>query len=292
MEFVKAEKERARLRLALAGPSGSGKTFTALRLAAGIGGRVALVDTEHNTAIKYVDRFEFDVLALDQHDPDMYAQAIALAGKAGYDVLIIDSLTHAWQALLNYVDQVARTKFRGNTWSAWSEGRPKQKRLVDAILAYPGHVIVTMRVKTDWAVESDGGKSRPVRVGLAPEQDKGIEYEFDMLMELNLDHAGHVTKDRSTRFQDRVILEPGEDLGHEMAEWLMDGAEPKPRPKAGTGTETVLYSRAGLLKRLKKLQAEADQLGIEYVVMDEEVSDQEILDEGKRLAAQVNNGKE
>lgn len=292
MEFVKAEKEKAKLRLALAGPSGSGKTFTALRLAAGIGGRVALVDTEHNTAIKYADRFEFDVLALDQHDPDMYAQAIALAGKAGYDVLIIDSLTHAWQALLNYVDQVAKTKFRGNTWSAWSEGRPKQRRLVDAILAYPGHVIVTMRVKTDWAVESDGGKSRPVRVGLAPEQDKGIEYEFDMLMELNLDHAGHVTKDRSTRFQDRVILEPGEDLGREMAEWLMEGAEPRPRPKAETGTGTVLYSRAGLLKRLKKLQAEADQLDIEYVVLDEEVSDQEILDEGKRLAAQVNNGRE
>jgi len=92
---------------------------------------------------------------------------------------------------------------------------------VNAILTYPGHVIATMRSKTEWSIESDGkGKQKPVRVGLAPEQGKGIEYEFDLLLELSPDHIGRVIKDRTGRFQDELLEKPGEAFGKALAEWL------------------------------------------------------------------------
>lgn len=232
--FTKATKEQAKLRLAIFGPSGSGKTFTSLRLATGLGGKVAFIDTERGSASKYADRFNFDVLELDaaHRNIESYCTAINAAQQAGYNILIIDSLTHAWHELLDEVDKLARSKYRGNTWSAWSEGTPKQRRLVDSILGFDGHVIATMRTKTEWTTQDAGnGKTRPVRVGLAPEQGKGIEYEFDLLMELSVDHIGTVIKDRTGKYQDETIKEPDENLGRELAEWLQQGEPIKQKPK-------------------------------------------------------------
>jgi hypothetical protein len=219
--FKRATKSSARLRAALFGPSGAGKTFTALRIAAGLGGAIALIDTERGSASKYADRFGFDVLDLEHAAVASYEGAIAAAARARYPVLVVDSLSHGWQELLQEVDRLAAAKYRGNTWSAWSEGTPKQRALVDAILGYPGHVIATMRSKTEWSVEANGkGKQTPVRIGLAPEQGKGIEYELDLLLELSPDHVGHVIKDRTGKFQDALLEKPGEEFGRALAAWL------------------------------------------------------------------------
>jgi hypothetical protein len=226
-KFKQASKEKAKLRLAIFGPSGSGKTFTSLRLAVGLGGNIAVIDTERGSASKYADRFEFDVLELPKHDITTYVAAISAAQKAGYAVLVIDSLTHGWHELLDDVNQIARARYGGNTWAAWSEGTPKQRCLVDAILGFDGHIIATMRTKTEWIITKDNrGRNKPERVGMSPEQGKGIEYEFDLLMEITTDHIATVIKDRTGRFQDRIIEKPGEDLGQELAEWLADGEPP------------------------------------------------------------------
>ncbi len=228
MAFQRATKTQVKLRLALFGPSGSGKTYTSLRIASGIGGRIAVIDSERNSASRYADRFVFDADTPGDKTIKSYIQAINESAKAGYDVLIIDSLSHAWKELLQEVERLARSKFKGNSWSAWSEGTPMQQTLVDAILSYPGHIIVTMRSKTEWIQEESNGKSKPVRVGLAPEQGKGIEYEFDILLELTTDHLGTVIKDRTGKFQDKTIDKPGEDFGAALRDWLSDGAEPAP----------------------------------------------------------------
>ncbi len=225
-KFSKAMKEKSKLRLAVFGPSGSGKTYTSLRIANGIGGDIALIDTERGSASLYADRFDFDVLELPDYNIDTYVAAINAANKAGYGVLVIDSLTHAWHDLLDEVNRLAKSKYRGNTWSAWSEGTPKQRRLVNAILQFDGHIIATMRTKTEWTTETVNGKSRPSRVGTAPEQGKGIEYEFTLLMELTVDHIATVIKDRTGKFQDNTIDKPGEDFGEALKTWLSTGAEP------------------------------------------------------------------
>ena len=231
MAFKKATKEESKLRCAVFGPSGAGKTYTCLRIAKGMGGNIACIDTERGSASKYANRFEFDVCELEDRTIDGYEKAIKEAGEAGYAILIIDSMSHAWQELLGEIERIAKAKYRGNTWSAWSEGTPKQRQLVDAILDYPGHVLATMRSKTEWSIESgNNGKTKPVRVGMAPEQGKGIEYEFDLLLELSVDHIGNVLKDRTGEFQDKLIDCPGEEFGEQLVTWLADGEPPAPKP--------------------------------------------------------------
>lgn len=232
--FKQASKSQAYLRLAVFGPSGSGKTMTSLRLATGIGGSIAVIDTERGSASKYADRFQFDVAELaDDKSIDTIITTLKGARTAGYNVVIIDSLSHAWKELLEEVDKLAHAKYRGNTWSAWSEGTPKQNKLVDAILSYPGHIIATMRSKTEWVIEQGkNGKGSPVRVGLAPEQGKGIEYEFDVLMEMSVDNIGHITKDRTGKFHGKLIEKPGEDFGTELRDWLGQGEPLPPAPPA------------------------------------------------------------
>lgn len=229
MNFQKASKKEAKLRCAIFGPSGAGKTFTALRIATGMGGNIAVIDTERGSASKYADRFEFDVMELGSPQIDNYVEGIMLAGKAVYDILIIDSLSHGWQELLEEIDRLAKTKYKGNTWSAWSDGTPHQKKLINAILSYPGHIIATMRSKTEWTIAENNGKRTPQRVGLAPEQGKGIEYEFDLLMEMSPDHICSILKDRTGMFQDKMIEKPGEDFGKELIDWLSDGAKVEPK---------------------------------------------------------------
>jgi hypothetical protein len=222
-QFKRATKEQSKLRLAVFGPSGSGKTYTSLRIATGMGGSIAFIDTERGSGSKYADRFTFDVPSVDI---DTYCAAIKAA--SGYEVLVIDSLTHAWQELLAQVDQLAKARYQGNTWSAWSDGTPKQRQLVDALLSFPGHIIATMRSKTEWTTSKDErtGRNKPERVGLAPEQGKGIEYEFDMLIELTADHLATVIKDRTGKFQDKMIDRPSEDFGRELVAWLQDAPPP------------------------------------------------------------------
>ena len=215
------------------------KSLLFLRIATGIGGSIAVIDTEKGSASKYADRFDFDVSELTDPKIENYISLIREA--RGYDILIIDSLTHGWQELLEEVDRIARAKYRGNTWSAWSEGTPKQRSLVNAILSFPGHIIATMRVKTEWTTEKDhNGRTKPIRVGLFPEQGKGIEYEFDLLIQVSTDHIGHVIKDRTGKLQDKLIEKPGEDFGKALNDWLNDGSsadQKKPFEPVAGGSE-------------------------------------------------------
>lgn len=248
--FQKATKKKAKLRLALFGASGSGKTYTALRIAKGLGGKVAVIDSERGSASKYSDRFDFDVVELDEQRIENYIGYINEAEKGGYEVLIIDSMSHAWQELLQEVEKIAQAQFKGNTWSAWSKGTPKQKSLVDALLQFNGHIIATMRSKTEWVIEQSNGKNKPTRVGMSPEQGKGIEYEFDLLIEITPEHYGNVLKDRTGKFQDKTIEKPDEKFGKELAKWLSDGIDAPVKEKiiAHVTTEETVAGFEGTAK--------------------------------------------
>lgn len=227
--FKKAIKRGSYLRIIFSAPSGAGKTYTSLRIAKGIASKmntkIAVIDSERGTAKKYADRFDFDVAELEDASIDSYIKNINEAKNNEYGVLILDSISHAWQTLLEEVEKIAQQKFRGNTFRAWAVGTPKQREFIRAILDYPGHIIATSRAKMEYVIDEDSkGRKEVKKLGLAAEQGKGIEYEFDMLIEMDINHIAHVTKDRTGKYQDEYIECPDEKLGEDLYIWINDGA--------------------------------------------------------------------
>jgi len=229
MAFQKATKKSARLRMALMGVAGSGKTYTALNIAQHLGGPVALIDTERGSASKYSDVFEFDVLELESFSPQMYIDAIKAAEEAGYKVLIIDSLSHAWTGKEGALDQVTRATKRsqsGNTFAAWRDVTPMHNQMVDAIISARVHIIATMRSKTEYVQEKNDktGKINVRKVGMAPIQRDGLEYEFDVVADLDQDNNLLVGKTRCPAIAGAVFPKAGKDIARLLTGWLTDGA--------------------------------------------------------------------
>lgn len=243
MAFRRATKSQSKLRLALCGLAGSGKTFSALAIAAGIAaemrrlghgqGRIALVDTEHESASLYADRFEFDTAPLDNHSPRAYVDTIREAEAAGYDIVIIDSLSHAWSGKNGALEQKDNAAARGgNSWTAWRDITPMHNALVDAMLASRCHLIATMRQKMEYIQTTEGGKTKIEKVGLAAIQREGMEYEFTCVGDLGLDHVLRISKTRldGVLSTGEAFERPGELFAKRVYGWLMSGAVAAPRP--------------------------------------------------------------
>lgn len=214
--FHKATKGNIKIRLGLAGTSGSGKTMTSLAIASYLSKKIAVIDTERGSAARYADLYDFDSCELEEFHPLKYIEAIQMAEKAGYEVIIIDSLSHAWLAELNIVN-ASKNKF-----AAWSPARELERKLIDAIVSCQAHVICTMRVKTVWdlSAKDQYGKVKPEKVGTAPVQASGIDYEFDVFGEINSQHVLKITKSRCPDLQDREFIKPGADVARILALWM------------------------------------------------------------------------
>lgn len=222
--------------MALIGPSGSGKTYTALKLATALvpQGRIAVLDTEHGSASKYAGLFQFDVVELDDFAPENYIAVILAAQRAAYDALVIDSLSHEWVGkggALELVDRIA-AKFKGNSFAAWGEVTPRHNALVEAILASNLHVITTMRAKMEYVIETRDGKAMPRKVGMAPVQRDGIEYEHDVIGEMDSENTLVITKTRCPVLTGTVWTKPGDDLAVILRDWLSDGTPPSAEQQA------------------------------------------------------------
>ncbi|MGX4694607.1 ATP-binding protein [Streptomyces sp. JNUCC 63] len=234
LAFIPATKEQAKARIALTGPTGSGKTYTALVTGTGLGDRIALVDTEHGSAAKYADEFAFDTLPLTTFQPTALVEALAVAAHDGYDVMIVDSLSHFWSGtggMLEQVDNAARRVGAGGSFAGWKEARPLERAMLDALLAYPGHLIVTMRTKTEYVVEADErGRKVPRKVGLKPEQREGIEYEFDIVGDLDHENTLVISKSRAKPLSGTVLHKPGAEFAEAVLGWLKAGKPAKSVP--------------------------------------------------------------
>jgi hypothetical protein len=268
LNFLKAEKSSSFLRLALCGGPGAGKTWTSLALASGLGHHIALLDTERGSARKYAGDFDFDVCELESHHPQQYIDAIVTAYNNGYDVLIIDSLSHAWagkDGALELVDR-ARATGKDNQFTAWRHVTPLHNKLVDTMLRVPMHLIVTLRTKVAYVIEEDArGKHVPRKVGMAPIQREGCEYEFDVIGEL---HSTVLTISKTRlRFLQGLVLEsdprdpitPGRQLGQSIAADLgSQPAVPASPPKVSTPVQQVEPGK------LKQLWVRITQYGVDH----------------------------
>lgn len=241
MQIKKATRQRKKLRVAIDGPSGSGKTYSLLRLAfamrkRGLCSKVLVIDTENESASLYVgespdgEPFEFDTVCLTRFSPTDYTAAIHMGEKAGYDAIVVDSLSHAWigeGGALDLVDQ----KSTGNSWAAWKDVTPLHRRLIDSIIQSPAHVLASMRTKTEWATEkNDKGKTVPVRIGTAAVQREGMEYEFDVYARCDLEHLIKIEKTRCSLLDKASAIKPGLPFWSPLFDWL-EGAAPETAPQ-------------------------------------------------------------
>lgn len=227
--FRKAVKKKAKLRLGIVGAAGSGKSYSSLLIAKGLGGKIAVIDTENGSADLYADIADFDVDTLKApYSIDKYINAIKEAENLGYNTIIIDSLSHAWAGDGGLLDQQGRIADSGkNGFSAWRSITPLHNKLIETILNSDCHIIATMRAKTDYILqENDRGKQMPVKVGLAPVQREGMDYEFTVVFDIDTKHNAVCSKDRTSLFNGQIFT-PSEDTGKVLLEWLDDGAELK-----------------------------------------------------------------
>lgn len=229
LQIKKAVRAQKKIRINIVGPSGSGKTNTALELAKGLGEKVIVIDSEHGRASLFGDLYSFDTIELESLQVEDYLKALELC--SGYDVVVIDSTSHAWDAVNDAV-QVESAKTRGgNSFQTWGKvGTPLYQKLIQTIITHPAHIITTMRVKSDYVMEeyTDGSgktKTKPVKVGLAPKFREGGEYEFDLTGNMDMDHNLIIEKSPPGLGLDgKVINKPSAKLGKQILDWISGGA--------------------------------------------------------------------
>lgn len=240
-EVRKAKRQRRPLKIGLEGLSGSGKTYTALRLAfamrrAGIGSRIVVADSENESAGLYDgveidgEKWEYDVCPLphEAQHPKGYADCYAFLVGQGFDLIIVDSMTHAWRGALNKVDELAARNKGDKFGAGWRVVTPEQEQMMRVLTDTRAHLITTTRVKGEYErVEGANGRDKIKKVGFKADQRDGLEYEYDCVV--RLDPEGHhavVEKVRGcTAMDGRHAPAPGPEFWAPLFAWWLSAPE-------------------------------------------------------------------
>ncbi|MGY5351553.1 ATP-binding protein [Wenyingzhuangia sp. IMCC45533] len=222
MELRKSERKRAKIKMALQAPSGAGKTYSSLLLAEGLVGgdlsKVAIIDTENGSADLYAHLGSYNVVSLTNFSPEEYMKAIQICENASMEVIIIDSLSHSWDFLLDY-----HSSLSGNSFTNWAKITPRHKKLINKILQCEAHIIATMRTKQDYVLNQKDGKYVPEKVGLKAVQREGMDYEFTLVLDLDVKHMVTSSKDRTGLFMDKSAFKISVKTGQEILKWCNSG---------------------------------------------------------------------
>lgn len=247
--FKKACKMKQKLRLLLEGASGSGKTYSALLIAKALGKKIALIDTEKGSASLYDKLADFDTCELTApFTPEKYIAAIVEADKQGYDVLIIDSITHEWSGKGGCLDLQSAL---GGRYQDWAKVTPRHNAFIEAILQSKMHIIATARTKTDYETTNNNGKMKVEKVGLKTEQRDGLDFEFTLVFRLNENHLASATKDRTSLFNGKeAVIDTS--TGEILLNWLNEGADTSAEPVITDG-DTAIYEAVAKCQTVEEL---------------------------------------
>ena len=222
MNFRQAERKQAKIKLAIQGCSGSGKTYSSLLLAFGITNnwkKIAVIDSENGSADLYAHLGAYNVLNLNNNfSPENYIEALAICEKAGMDVIIIDSLSQSWDFLLQ-----CHTEMSGNSFTNWGKITPRQNSFIQRILQSNSHVICTMRTKQDYVLSEKNGRLVPEKVGLKAIMRDGVEYEFTIVLDVDIKHIANASKDRTGLFMGNPDFIISNATGQRILNWCNSG---------------------------------------------------------------------
>jgi hypothetical protein len=227
MQLQKATRKKVKLRLGLSAVSGGGKTYSALLLAKGLVGdwsKIAVIDTENNSASLYSHLGEFNSLELTApYTPERYIQAIKTCEDAQMECIIIDSITHEWDGKGGILE--IHSSMTGNSFTNWSSITPRHQKFIDAILQSKCHVITTVRRKTEYEMTKDGNKTKVEKAGLKEVTREGFEYELTVNFNLDEKHNCTASKDRTGLFMDKPFFTISEATGELIKQWCEEGID-------------------------------------------------------------------
>ncbi|MBV7268947.1 AAA family ATPase [Winogradskyella luteola] len=225
MELRKSERKNAKIKMALQAPSGAGKTYSSLLIAKGLTNedfsKVAVIDTENGSADLYAHLGEYNVLSLKPpFSPESYIEAIDVCLNSDIEVIIIDSISHCWDFLIEY-----HASLPGNSFTNWSKITPRQKAFVNKMLQANTHIIATMRTKQDYVLNQKDGKFIPEKVGLKAVQRDGVDYEFTLVFDIDIKHFAKTSKDRTGLYSDKPEFIITSGVGKQIKEWCNSGTD-------------------------------------------------------------------
>ena len=227
MQLLKAERKKAKIKLALQGPSGSGKTYSALLLAYGLTedwSKIAIIDTENHSANLYAHLGGYNVLPLEApFSPEKYIKSIRLCVTAGMEVVIIDSISHEWEGSGGILD--THSQMTGNSFTAWAKLTPRHNAFVQEILQSPVHILATTRTKQDYVLVDKNGKMVPEKVGLKSITRDGMDYEFTLVFDLDIKNNASTSKDRTGLFFGQPEHKISTQTGSKIRDWCNSGAD-------------------------------------------------------------------
>lgn len=263
--FKKAVKTQIKARIGLVGPAGSGKTLTALIIASALGERIAVIDSEHSSALRYADRFNFDHMDLTSFNPKNYISAMREAENSEYDVIIMDGISQAWQGkdgVLEQVDRITASSKSGNAFTTgWRTMTPEHNNFIESMLSCKTHLIVTMRSKTEYVIEEINGKKQPRKIGMAPVQREGMDYEFDVVCDMDWENNLIVSKTRCSELKGKLFHEPNGDFANIIKAWVNDG---EPQPEQASKDDIAKLTEQ--VKEKKHLLQDADVITLRKIV--------------------------
>jgi hypothetical protein len=233
INFSPIQKEKSKLKMALTGPSGSGKTLSALFIAQGITDdhSIAIIDTENSVGL-YEDFCRdksspdkmIKTCVLPDNSPESDINAINAAENGKFEVLIIDSISPCWEYLLDVHAELGKTS-KGNSYTDWRFVTPRHDNFIRKIIYSPLHIICTMRSKQDYILVEINGKNIPRKVGMKPIQRDGVDYEFSLVLDLDLTHYATASKDRTSLFMDKESFIITPDVGTTLFKWCNKGKD-------------------------------------------------------------------
>jgi len=255
MQFVveRAVRSKQKARIAGVGVAGSGKTMSFLRMACTMArleeGRALCIDSEAGKSRMYGqaevmdELLDFDCIVLQEFAPLQYVAALEYAAKLGYKAVVVDSLSHAWMGkggALEMVDEIAmRSRSGSDSRTGWRTVSPQHNQLVDALVRAPYHLLVTMRAKTEYVTEKDDrGRTFQKKIGLQPVQREGLEFEFDVCGDFDLDtNTFMIGKTRLPFLKGKTFVKPGRELAEQIHGWLSSPDAAKSTAKAAPAPE-------------------------------------------------------
>lgn len=252
MQLRQSERKQAKIKMALQGASGSGKTYSSLLLAKGLTdgdlSKVAIIDTENGSADLYAHLGNYNVLQLTPpFTPENYIKAMEVCEEAGMKVIIIDSISHEWDELLDF-----HSKLAGNSFTNWAKVTPRQKGFMNKILQLDAHVIATMRTKQDYVLNQKDGKFIPEKVGLKSVQRDGVDYEFTLVFDVDIKHFALSSKDRTGLFMGKPEFVISEVTGKEILDWCNAGRVDPQNVTISTSTSNLEPSKEEIYQRIQE----------------------------------------